>query len=115
MGAISAPVCGRRRTSQMCGCAEADARSDQFREWRSLPVDVTEGRFADVSILECLVCGDLWARYQVEYEGISKSGRWARGRIDDVGAASIRSEEVPDYLAGLDGHLFGGSYFGASG
>jgi hypothetical protein len=100
----------------MCRCAEPDARFDQFREWRSLPADETEGRFADVSILECVSCGHLWVRYHVEYEGLAKSGRWARGRIHAGRAASIRSEEVPEHLAELDGYLFGGSRFdGASG
>ena len=100
----------------MCGCEEPDARFDQFREWRSLPIDGSEGRFADVVVLECLSCGHLWVRYHVEYEGVSKSGRWARGRIEAAQATTIRSDEVPGYLAGLANYLFGGSRFdGASG
>ena len=95
----------------MCGCAEPDAGLNRFREWRSLPLDATEGRFAEVSILECLSCGHLWVRYQVEYEGIARSGQWARGLIEARRAASIRSEEVPGYLDGLASYLFGGSRF----
>jgi hypothetical protein len=76
-----------------------------------LEPDVTEGRYADVSIRQCRTCGQLWLRYFVEYESFSRSGRWGRGRIDPVTAQSIRPEEGAQFLADLPSYLYGGSWF----
>ena len=98
-----------------CNCESPDARYQQFRSWRILPCDDTDGRFGDVSILECIDCRQLWLRYAVEYEGFSNSGRWARGKIEDARARGIRSGEAVDFLAGLPSYLYGGSRFGKAG
>jgi hypothetical protein len=74
-------------------------------------VDRTEGRFAEVVILACRACGDLWLRYSVEYEGFSGSGRWARGRIDAGTGAELSPKAALGHLEALPGYLYGGSYF----
>ena len=98
--------------AQTCPCMVADAKYDQFRTWRDLEPDPTDGRYADVSILQCVTCERLWLQYQVEYEAFSKSGRWARGVIEAETAATIKPEEATDCLATLPTYLYGGSYFG---
>jgi hypothetical protein len=97
------------RTS--CACALATAQYDLFAEWRDLEPDLTEGRYADVTISKCRVCGQLWLRYHVEYEAFSRSGRWARGRIDESRALTIKPQEGPAFLASLPTYLYGGSWF----
>jgi hypothetical protein len=83
-----------------------------FKKRRTLDPDITEGRYADVAILECRLCGQLWLRYFVEYESFSRSGRWGRGRIDEITASTIQPHEGPSYLAQLPSYLYGGSWFG---
>ncbi|ESQ73504.1 hypothetical protein [Asticcacaulis sp. AC402] len=95
-----------------CGCAEFDATYQQFRLWRSLPDDKTDGRHAEVEIKECVTCGKLWLRYAVEYPAFSYSGRWARGEITPELAAVIEPEEAADFLAKRPSIIYGGSFYG---
>ena len=94
-----------------CPCTSASARFDQFRLWRSLDWDTTEGRYADVDVQQCLNCDRLWLSYAVEYEAFSKSGRWARGVILEESAKAILPQEAVAFLAALPSHLYGGSWF----
>lgn len=77
--------------------------------------DETAGRFAEVTLNRCRTCGRLWLRYLVEYEHYSRSGRWARGLIDEAAAAAITPQTAADHIDGLDWYLYGGSYFDTSG
>lgn len=99
------------KTSVDCACAGAEARFQQF-DTHHLGRDQTEGRFADVTLHRCKVCNRLWLRYFVEYEAFSKSGRWARGLIDEETANSMTPEAAVDHLNSLDWYLYGGSRFG---
>ncbi len=94
-----------------CICASAAAQYDSFTVWRELEPDLTEGRYADVKISKCRTCGQLWLRYFVEYEAFSRSGRWARGRIEEARALTIQPHEGPSFLARLPSYLYGGSWF----
>jgi len=96
-----------------CKCSSTNPRFDQFRPYIDVGVDETQGRFADVSVDECANCGALWLRYHVEYEGFSRSGRWARGRIDLKAAEAITPERASDLLAELPDYVCGGSYLDA--
>ena len=98
-----------------CPCWHSGVSHRQFSHFRSVGVDETEGRYAEVSVEECHECHLLWLRYAVEYEGFSKSGRWARGNIGRPDAATITPEQAADHLAAGD-HAYGGSrYDGVSG
>ena len=81
------------------------------KEWRSLPTDYTEGRYAEVSITECEARDRLWLCYRVEYEAFSQSGRWACGTIDRETAKTIRSEDATALLESLPSYVRGGSYY----
>lgn len=94
-----------------CECVSPKAGYKTFRCYRSVGVDETDGRFADVRIDECVHCHQLWLHYQVEYEAFSRSGRWARGIIRTSDAEKITPEQAPDFLARLPSYLYGGSYF----
>jgi len=96
-----------------CGCENATAPYTHFTT-REVGRDDTEGRFADVDIEQCVVCGRHWLRYHVEHEAFSRSGRWARGLVSADLAATITPEEAAPYLHSLDWYLYGGSYFGGT-
>lgn len=59
----------------------------------------------------CVHCQRLWLRYAVEYEGFSRSGRWARGLISETEAEVIEPAGAPGHLEQLPSYLYGGSYF----
>ena len=86
-----------------CACEQGSASYLQFTS-RGLGCDETDGQFAEVT------CERLWLGYLVEYEAVSRSGRWARGYSDDA-AQTITPETAVAYLDGLDWYLYGGSYF----
>jgi hypothetical protein len=69
----------------------------------------TDERYAEVSIDRCKRCGRNWLHYLLEFEHISRSGRWYRGLIGPDVAFSHRNaalifEQLREYWAG-------GSYF----
>ncbi len=98
-----------------CVCEQASARHTQF-ESHEVGCDATQGRFAEVTLNRCRTCGQLWLRYLVEYEAFSRSGRWARGLIDEATASAITPETAASHLDHLEWYLYGGSYFdGVSG
>jgi hypothetical protein len=98
-----------------CRCWNGGADYRLFTHFRDLGTDMTDGRYADVAVLECRECGLLWLRYSVEYEGFSKSGRWARGNIGRPEAEAITPELAVQHLE-TGSYMYGGSYFdGASG
>lgn len=111
---VNLPSLARSGNNSECPCFSPDARYDQFREWRRLALDMTKGRFAEVTIAECVACGRLWLRYFTEHEAFTRTGRWARGLIDPETARSIRSEEATSFLANLPEYVRGGSYFGTA-
>ena len=108
--------------------AITDAHASRYRPCMQLPVDhknwidetrigtdMTEGRYADVSRQRCRHCGHFWLRYQVEYEGFSRSGRWAMCPIDDASAFNLTPEQAPAALEQAAWHVYGGSYWGHAG
>lgn len=92
-------------------CPPDGVRHYSWFESTALGVDETSGRFAEVSLERCKACGRLWIRYYVEYEAFSQSGRWAAGLISEQDAATIKPEQVADYLAKLEWCIIGGSYY----
>lgn len=74
-------------------------------------IDETDGRFGEVSIRQCHSCQRQWLHYFVEYEHLSKSGRWYRGIIDDEIAQVVTPENAVEILSNLEWHFYGGSYF----
>lgn len=98
-----------------CKCLEHGPRHPHSAEFRSVGVDETSGRFGEVGVNRCTLCGRLWLRYFAEYEGFSSSGRWATCLIDQATAAEITPEQAPGFIARQPWHIFGGSYYGHAG
>lgn len=80
-----------------------------------LGIDMTNGRYGEVSTEECTGCGQKWLHYFVEYESFSKSGRWYRGIVSEEDLLEITPENAIQYIERLDWYIFGGSYFESSG
>ncbi|MCX7044792.1 MAG: hypothetical protein NTX50_04790 [Candidatus Sumerlaeota bacterium] len=82
-----------------------------------LGVDETNGRFADVTVNRCKVCGRYWLKYLVEYEAFSESGRWFRGMIEEaeVTGGSLTPETALQRIAGMEWFFYGGSYYRTTG
>jgi len=93
-------------SGQPCAClADPQPHLEPFKE---LGMD---GRFAEVSILRCRVCGRHWLRYFYEMEAFTGSGRWYLGQITPSQAATIAAEDGKSTLEGLEGYFYGGSFF----
>lgn len=100
---------GAAATRAGCGClASGPVGAELVRDVGS---DPTNGRYADVTVHRCASCGQTWLRYQVEWEGFSGSGRWAKAPITEAAAGTIRAEEAAAYIDAAPWHLRGGSYW----
>jgi hypothetical protein len=101
----------KSKAHSACACENPDARYTQF-DGRALPdFGETDERYGESSLLRCRTCQRLWLEYRVEYEAFGRSGRWARGLIDEVDAQRISTKAATAYLDSLPWYLFGGSYF----
>ncbi len=98
-----------------CACQEAGPRFPHAIPFRDVGRDETNGRFADVDVIRCDLCGQLWIKYLVEYEGFTASGRWGKALIDEARAITITPEEVPAYIEEAPWFIIGGSYYGQAG
>ncbi len=88
-----------------------------YQDYVSTPLglDMTNQRYAEVSVKICRYCGTRWLHYLVEYEGFSGSGRWFRGVLAEQDQAAITPQNAAAYLEGLEWHFCGGSYFRSRG
>ena len=86
-------------------CKHADV------ERRFLGVDLTDGRYADVTYEACHACGLQWVHYQFEFEAFSRSGRWYRGQINSAQAEALTAANAAALLEALAAYTAGGSYF----
>jgi len=97
-----------------CRCATPPLDHRDFVK-EELGVDESGGRFADVAIERCRLCGRSWLRYHYEIEAFSRSGRWYRGLVTPEQAARATPATALKILAELPWHLYGGSYFDTTG
>ncbi len=95
-----------------CACQEDGPRYPESSTVTDLGVDQTDGRFADVAVNRCERCGQLWLHYQVEYEHISRSGRWACVPVSAAEAAGVTAETAEALIAARPWRIYGGSYWG---
>jgi len=95
-----------------CACQEAGPRFPHAIPFRDVGRDETNGRFADVDVIRCDLCGQLWIKYLVEYEGYTAEGRWGAAPIVEARAMTITPEEAPEYIEGAPWLIYGGSHYG---
>jgi hypothetical protein len=86
------------------------------RDFHGTELGVTQdGRFADVRLDQCRLCGRPWLHYHYEVEAFSKSGRWYRGLVTPEQAARATPANALEILAALPWYLYGGSWFDTTG
>ena len=93
-----------------CRCMTPPFNYQDF-ETMPLGVDMTKGRYGDVTVETCRACGSLWLRYFIEWEWLSESGHWYRGPVTREMIESLKPEDAPGLLASLPWYFYGGSYF----
>ena len=68
--------------------------------------------YAEVSLLACTLCGQLWLKYLYEMEAFTASGRWYLGAIDEEQASHMTAEGAKVALEAMSWYFYGGSFFG---
>ncbi len=101
--------------TRACACNEAGPRYPHAIVERQVGRDETKGRFANVDVIRCGQCGQLWINYLVEHEGFTAAGRWGSALIDEARAKTITPEEAPAYIEAAPWLIDGGSYYGHGG
>ncbi|GAB0157054.1 hypothetical protein CHRYSEOSP005_23230 [Chryseobacterium sp. Alg-005] len=97
-----------------CMCEKPASNHTDYRS-STVGIDHTNGRYADVSILQCKLCQRIWVHYLVELEHFSRSGKWYKGIVSKKDLSSITPENALDYLENLEWYLYGGSFFESTG
>ena len=97
-----------------CRCMTPPFYYQDF-ETASLGVDMTNGRYGEVTVETCRACGSKWLRYFVEWEWLSESGRWYRGPVTPEMVESLKPEQAPELLSSMPWYFYGGSYFRTTG
>lgn len=97
-----------------CRCHTASFNASDL-DSRLLGVDETNGRFGEVWLDVCRLCGTTWLRYLVEYEGFSESGRWYRAPISPETIRSLTPQAAVAVLEAMPWYFYGGSYFRSTG
>lgn len=92
--------------SNPCPCFAAPLRD--LTAARELGMD---RRMAEVSVLTCPKCGQLWLRYFYEVEAFTGSGRWYLGPLTPEQSALLTPEQAKSVLESLDWYFYGGSYY----
>jgi hypothetical protein len=97
---------GENQQPEMCECYASP--NDSLVIYRELGMD---HHFAEVRLLICAACGQIWLCYFYENEAFSHSGRWYMGPVASSQIAVITAENARETLEGMDWYMFGGSYF----
>lgn len=97
-----------QKVAETCPCLEGGTLFQNL-ERREVGVDSDYG---EVSVEKCKRCGRSWLHYLMEYEYLSRSGRWFRGVVGSEVAASVKPSEAKVILEGLEWYFRGGSAFG---
>ncbi|MXS71834.1 hypothetical protein GSF70_11465 [Flavobacteriaceae bacterium W22] len=94
-----------------CACEKHDLIESEYRT-STVGTDFTDGRNAEVSIIQCRLCQRIWLKYEIESPDNLKYSRWYKGIIAKKEVAVMKPENAVEYLENLDWYICGGSYFG---
>ncbi|MDN4037507.1 hypothetical protein [Massilia sp. YIM B02443] len=94
-----------------CSCTEPPFH---FENYTTLEIgEDTHG--ADVSVLTCKHCGDLWLTYQIEWPHYRQSGRWWRVRVSPEKKHSLTTATAKEFVECSPEAFAGGSFFNSHG
>jgi hypothetical protein len=108
-------VMARSAETTDCPCLECGPRAPDIAYEGELGIDVTDGRFADVSLQICSGCGRGWLHYLQEAEYETAGGRWAEALIEPDDASAMTPERAAEYIGTAPWRIVGGSYYGSAG
>lgn len=94
-----------------CACEKHDIIESEYRT-STVGTDFTEGRNAEVSIIQCKLCQRIWLKYSVESEKFPELNRWFKGIIAKKEVAEMKPENAVEYLENLPWYICGGEFFG---
>ena len=97
-----------------CECFEP-AGSPVNPEILFVGVDTTKSNYGDVTLTRCRSCSTAWLRFFVEYESVSRSGRWYRAPVPPEREAEVTAENAIEILNSLEPRFAGGSFFNSDG
>jgi len=81
---------------------------DYLQSYQELGMDKS---YAEVTLLTCRECGQLWLRYHHEVEAFTASGRWYLGAITAQQASDLTWKNATATLESLSWYFYGGSYY----
>ena len=90
---------------ELCDCLQGQVPYTQFER----TFLGTDDRFAEVSVDQCRTCGRNWLHYLLEFESVSRSGRWYRGEVGPE--IPVTPRNAASVFAQLKGYFAGGSHF----
>jgi len=91
-----------------CVCEKPELEHGDYRT-SAVGTDETNGRKAEVSILQCKLCQRIWLKYEMKPE------KWFKGIIAKKEVAHMKPENAVEYIENLDWYLYGGAYFQITG
>jgi hypothetical protein len=94
-----------------CACEKHDLVESEYRT-SIVGTDSTDGRIAEVSIIQCRLCQRIWLKYLVESQKSPELSRWFKGIIAKKEVAEMKPENAVEYLENLPWYVFGGEFFG---
>jgi hypothetical protein len=98
-----------------CRCLECGPRAPDIAYEGELGIDVTDGRFANVSLQICSGCGRGWLHYLREAEYETAGGRWAEALIEPDDASAMTPERAAEYIGTAPWRIVGSSAVATTG
>lgn len=94
-----------------CACEKHDLTESEYRT-SIVGTDFTDGRNAEVSVIQCRLCQRIWIHYAIVFSDSPESGRWFKGIIAKKEVAGMKPENAIEHLENLDWYICGGLFFG---
>jgi hypothetical protein len=91
----------------LCGCFNGANKGLVKHKYLGM-----DEHYAEITLLACPACGQLWLRYHFEIEAFTGSGRWYLGAIEATQATHLTAENAKRMLENLGWYFYGGSYYG---
>ena len=93
-----------------CGCEKPNQASADYRTSK-IGTDLTDGRNAEVDVLQCKLCQRIWIIYSLAADS-SSAAKWFKGIVAKKDLSTITPENALQHLENLEWYLYGGADFG---
>ncbi|MCD1116925.1 hypothetical protein [Chryseobacterium turcicum] len=93
-----------------CACEKAVLTPSEYRS-SEVGKDKTNGRNADVEIIQCRLCQRIWINYVIESAENSESKNWYKGIVAKKDVTQVTPENAIEYIEKQEWYIYGGSDF----